>query len=192
MRKFATVCSLLLLAFSFGQRAFAQDAAKTQDAAKATPVPVHYYHLDFVLKELDADGKPVNSRIYSTTLSTDRNDTNTSVRTGSKVPIITGASSQAAGVDKLDYQYQYQDIGVAIDARDAHQAGDLLTFFLSAQVSSIAPPSGSSTPLGPTIRQDKWQSSVLIPVGKATVVFKSDTLESKGSMQLAVTATLLQ
>ncbi|MGD0729615.1 MAG: hypothetical protein ABR956_00020 [Terracidiphilus sp.] len=191
MRKFVTFCSLLFLTLSIGQKAIAQDAAKTQDAAKATTAPAHYYHLDFVLQELDADGKPVNSRTYSTTLTTDKNDSNTSIRTGNKVPIITGASPRANGPDKEDIQYQYQEVGIGIDARDAHLAGNLLAFVLSAQVSSIAPPSGSSTIDDPVIRANKWQSSVLIPLGKPTVVFRSDALESKGSMQLVVTAMLI-
>jgi hypothetical protein len=37
-----------------------------------------------------------------------------------------------------------------------------------------------------------WDAPVLIPIGKPTVVFSSDALESKGGMQLVVTATLLQ
>jgi hypothetical protein len=33
---------------------------------------------------------------------------------------------------------------------------------------------------------------VLIPIGKPSVVFTSDSLDNKGSMQLVVTATPLQ
>jgi hypothetical protein len=36
-----------------------------------------------------------------------------------------------------------------------------------------------------------WQASVLIPIGKRTVVFSSDALENKGGMQLSITATRL-
>jgi hypothetical protein len=43
----------------------------------------------------------------------------------------------------------------------------------------------------PTIRQNRWQAVVLIPIGQPTVVFTSDALDSKGSMQLVVTATRL-
>jgi hypothetical protein len=41
------------------------------------------------------------------------------------------------------------------------------------------------------IRQNSWQASVLIPVGKPTVVFSSDALENKGGMQVSMTATRL-
>jgi hypothetical protein len=42
------------------------------------------------------------------------------------------------------------------------------------------------------MRQNKWEAVVLIPIGKSTVVFSSDDLDNKGSMQMLVTATLLQ
>jgi hypothetical protein len=42
------------------------------------------------------------------------------------------------------------------------------------------------------IRQNTWVGPVVIPVGKPTVVFSSDALESKGGMQVSVTATLLE
>jgi hypothetical protein len=44
----------------------------------------------------------------------------------------------------------------------------------------------------PVIRQSLWQGSVVIPIGKPTVAFSSDTVDSKGGMQLVVTATPLQ
>ncbi len=62
---------------------------------------------------------------------------------------------------------------------------------LVADVSSVATTNDASLHQ-PVIRQNKWQASVLIPIGKATVVFTSDSLDSKGSMQVVVTATPLQ
>jgi len=44
----------------------------------------------------------------------------------------------------------------------------------------------------PIIRQNKWQGICLIPTGKPTVVFSSDSLDSKGSTRILVTATPLQ
>ncbi len=62
---------------------------------------------------------------------------------------------------------------------------------LIAEVSSMAAPNDASIHQ-PVIRQNKWQASVLIPIGKATVVFTSDSLDSKSSMQVVMTATALQ
>jgi len=65
---------------------------------------------------------------------------------------------------------------------------------LKAEVSSLADPTHSAAselPNDPVIRQNMWQASVLIPIGKRTVVFSSDALENKGGMQLSITANRL-
>jgi len=93
----------------------------------------------------------------------------------------------------VNTQFQYQDVGVHIDVRYVHEIGRLLTLNLAADISSL----GGSAPIGtnlhqPIMRQNKWEAVVLIPIGKSTVVFSSDDLDNKGSMQMLVTATLLQ
>jgi hypothetical protein len=57
-----------------------------------------------------------------------------------------------------------------------------------AEVTSTASGEAPST-LPPLIRQNKWNSTVIIPVGKATTLFSSDDLHSKRKLQLEVTAT---
>ena len=42
------------------------------------------------------------------------------------------------------------------------------------------------------VRQNKWDSTVLIPIGKATVVYSADDLDSKGKMQVEVTAVRVE
>ena len=200
MRKTTILCCLLLFISIFGHRALAQDAAKTPgaaktpEAAKPPAAPAHYYHLDFVIQEVGADGKPVNSRSYSTTVSTDTRDraNSASIRTGSRIPIVTGAWSGASGSEKLQTQYQYLDVGVNIDVPNTEEVGRQLGLSLKAEVTSLP---GSQSPTGPgdpVIHQNMWRATVLIPIGKPTVVFTSDALESKGGMQLVVTATPLQ
>ena len=95
----------------------------------------------------------------------------------------------------MDYQYQYLDVGVNIDTREVREVGHQLGMLLKAEVSSLAETSTlSSSALisDPVIRQNSWQAPVRIPVGKPTVVFKSDSLDSKGSLQVTVTATPLE
>jgi len=177
MRKITLVCCLVFLTLAFGPKSFAQDDAKTQDAAKTPPPPDHYYHLDIVVQEVSAEGKPVNS-----------------IRANSKIPVPIGSfSTDAKDNATVNTQYQYEDVGVRIDIRNVHDTGRSLTLNLAADVSTI----GGTAILGsnvhqPIMRQNKWDSAVLIPIGKPTVVFKSDDLDSKGSMQVVVTATLLQ
>ena len=201
MRKLAIVCCILLLMPALVLRARAQETAKAPETAKPAEPPSHYYHLEFVVQELGSDGKPTNSRTYSTIIATGRRgrEQMSAIRTGSRVPIITGALHGPGGEArdaKLEYQYQYLDIGVNIDAEDVQELGGELAIYLKAEISSLAPEAAPSTASGlindPVVRQNSWQASVLIPVGKPKVVFSSDALNTKGAMQLVVTASPLQ
>lgn len=187
MRKTAqivlTCCALILLPAS-GHKVLAQESPSAPEATKAPEPTVHFYHLEFVVQETGTDGKPSNSRTYSGTVSTSRTDRGFSMRTGSRVPIATGTIADAKTT-----QFQYIDVGVSIDAREAREESDKLSLSLNADISSLA---GTQTISGmnePVVRQNKWQASVLIPIGKPTTVFTSDVLDNKGGMQLIVTAT---
>ncbi len=195
MRKPLLFVCLLVLATASPRAMFAQDTSKAPEPPKASEPPVHYYHLEFLLQEVGDDGKPVNSRAYSTTVCTDRNQQFGAIRTGSRVPILAGGRFAAQGDNKMDYQYQYLDVGVNIDTNQVREVGRQLGMFIKAEVSSLAESStpSSSAPLSdPVIRQNSWQAPVLIPLGKPTVVFKSDSLDSKGSLQVSLTATPLE
>jgi hypothetical protein len=134
-----------------------------------------YYHLDFVVKELDG-GKVVNARHYLTSMMTGaEHGSGCSIRTGSKVPVpVSGGGSQ----------FSYIDVGVNIDCSAAQETDGNLALGVVAEVSSAA---SSSNP--PIIRQNKWNSRVIVPVGKATMIFSSDDLASKGQIQVELTAT---
>jgi hypothetical protein len=189
MRKMIVVSSFLFFAFVFALQSVAQDAPKASEPSQASETPAHYYHLELVVQELSKDGKPTNSRTYTTTVGT-RNRESASIRTNSKIPIVT-SSSAAPGSALMNTQFQYQDVGVNIDVQPAHEIGRQLSFDLKADITSVAENLDARLH-EPIIRQNKWQSVVLIPVGKPTVVFTSDALDSKGSMQLVVTATPIQ
>src|ERR1039457_5022517 len=131
MRKIVTLCfALLTLCFVHG--AFAQEAAKAADTAKAPEAATHYYHLDFVVQEVGTDGKPVNSRSYTSIVSTGTHDS-VSIRADSRIPIVT--SSFQSGDGKENRQYQWQNIGVHIDAGQAHEIGRQLALNLVADIS---------------------------------------------------------
>jgi len=188
MRKTTVIFCLLALALAFSHHATAQDSdttAKPQESAKPPEPPAHLYHLELVLQQVGPDGKPTNSRAFAITISTDRRDasTNTEIRTGARVPFNIGGSTT---------NYQYQDVGINFDARNAREAGGKLTLYLAADVSSVAAPKDPTMAAPPVMEQNKWQGDVLVPIGKATTVFSSDDIQSKGGMQLVVTATLLQ
>lgn len=158
-------------------------------SAKAPYVP-HYYHLVFVVKELDA-GKVINSRDYSMSIATIENPnmnnfSTRSIRTGTRVPVEyeTGKVS-------------YVDIGVNIDCKNVIDLGSSLGMDVSTDISSIQndsafDPSRTQTPItrnNPMIQQNKWNSQVSVVLGKPTVLFSSDEVTSKRTLQLELTAT---
>ncbi|HUO30984.1 MAG TPA: hypothetical protein VMU80_17295 [Bryobacteraceae bacterium] len=144
---------------------------------KSTPNQAKYFRLDFAVQELDG-GKVTNSRHYVMSIET-LTDTS-SIRTGSKVPVSTGAGQ--------DSQFTYIDVGVNIDCRKAAIVDGELALNVSADVSTAAP----SPSMHPVIRQNRWTSNVIVPLGKPTVIFSSDDLTTKGQMQLELTATPIQ
>jgi hypothetical protein len=137
------------------------------------PAPKKFYRLDFVVREMDGD-QVINSRNYSTTASTQNQLC--SIRAGSKVPVNTGNSVQ-----------EYL-VGVYIDCRSLEDRGDQLDLFVSASVSSFADP--SEKPGSPrVVRDNRWESQVVLPLRKPTILFSSDDPSSKRKMQLVLTAT---
>src|SRR5712692_4544325 len=142
------------------------------------PEPPKFYKLDFVLKEVEA-AKVLNARSYSITVSTDTSSPHSSIRTGSRVPTPTGSAGQ----------FTFIDVGVNIDCGPIKAEQNELSLAVTAEVSSIL--QESTTPPGahPVIRQNKWTSSVVVPIKKPTVIFSSDDTTTKRQMQLELTAT---
>lgn len=188
MRKLAACFALIVLVPVFAVSTPAQQGPKPADSAHraeaAQPAdfysPGDFYRLEFVLEELDPGGKPVNSRSFTTTADA-VGRRHSSITVGSKIPVTTGAD-----------EFQYIDIGTKITASDIHEDGNDLAFNLIADVSSMDAPKEVAGFSKPVLRQNVWTGDVLVPVGKPTVVFKSDSLDSKGSMQLEVTAIKMQ
>jgi hypothetical protein len=159
--------ALLTLASAVGL-AQSDDKASTTEQAK-------YFRLDFAVHELDG-GRIVNSRHYLTTIAT-RGDTSV-IRSGSKVPIAIGVANGQ------ENQFTYLDVGVNIDCRSVKEVDGNLALYVSAEISNAASPTQH-----PVIRQTKWGSTVIVPLGKPTIIFSSDDLTTKGQMQLELTAT---
>jgi hypothetical protein len=170
--KLAVACGAILLTTGI--------CAAQGEGAKSAAEQPKYFHLDFVVKELES-GKVINARHYSTTVATgDSAPYNCTMRTGSKVPVPTGTSGGNPT------QFQYIDVGVNIDCRAAKEIDGSLAISVTAEISNAA---ASSNP--PLIRQTKWSSNVIVPIGKPTVIFSSDDVTTKGQMQLELTATAI-
>lgn len=166
--KYAIVCFALALAAMpcFGQ----SEEKKASD-------DIHYFRLDFVIKEIEA-GKVVTARNYTTTVS-NRVSENSSIRTGDKVPITTSPSGQ----------YTFFDVGVNIDSRVLRVLDERLVLFVSADITSVVTTSGAGASLPPVVRQNRWSANAVVPLKKATTIFSADGASEKRQMQLEVTAT---
>lgn len=185
--KFAS--ALLVMAFAFGATGWSQEAhtagkAKSTSAPSWTQSPECYFRLRFRVLDLSPEGKMVNSRSYEEVIVSGIESGHTSsIRTGDRVPVAIGGSSQ----------FQYIDIGTDIDANKAAIVDQALRLHVTANISSMSStvsPGDSGHPMHePIIRQTKWDSNVTVPIGKATLIFSSDNSSDKGKTELELTAT---
>jgi hypothetical protein len=160
-----------LLLIIAGAAAAQTDGAKAEP--KSTRVDTKYFPMEFTMKEVE-NGRVVNSRVYAMTAS---GAGSSRIRTGSKLPVPTSSGGS-----------NYVDVGVNVDCGPVSEVDGYASFALGAEVSSV----GSDVAVSgapPVIRQNRWDSRVIVPLRKPTVVFSSDDLGSKRQMQLEVTAT---
>jgi hypothetical protein len=176
MRKLAILCCLSLVSV-FSLPAFAQDAKPLPTEIKRAVPDTHPYRIEFAVRELSEDGKVVNSRSYRTTVG-DQSDS-TSIRTGSRVPVRTNDKGEVS----------YLDIGINLDCNEVRETPEGLHISINAQLSTVATPNVPGESPTPVIRQNRWSTSTVLAIGKPTVVFSSENLESKGRMEIEVTAT---
>ncbi|MCU1262694.1 MAG: hypothetical protein JWO80_5579 [Bryobacterales bacterium] len=166
----------------------AAGACFAQNPAPPAPSPEarKFFRLEFSVKELEAN-KVINSRKYFMTILTGANRSGggaSSIRSGNKVPVRSGSSTSPL----TSTQFTYVDIGVNIDCGDANIVDGGLSLVVTSDITnSIASPEPNM--FAPIIRTNKWSSSVIVPLRKATVVFSSDDPATNHQMQLELTAT---
>jgi len=165
-------------------------AMPAQNSQESTPPPPQqFYRLHFAVEELDAAGKVTNTRTYEETVATG-NGPEQQIKTGSRVPIATGSyASSGTPANLANTQFQYVDLGVDLAIFHPEEHGNSLSFRLRADITSIARQTEIAGIGEPVIRENNWDSTLTVPVDKPTVVYSSDDLDSKGKMQVEVTAT---
>jgi hypothetical protein len=154
--------------------------ASALDRQTTPPAPLvqEFYRLDFALKELEA-GKVVSVRNYQMMTRSDDPATS-SIRSGGRVPV---------GGEK---GFTYIDVGVNLDVKRLSRVREEAMFDIIAEVSGAVDGEKASLASPPTVRQTRWNSFVLIPLRKPSVVFSSDDPASKRQLQLEVTVTPLR
>ena len=144
----------------------------------------NFYKLDFVVKEVEGT-RTVNSRAYSLMVESGSHKYS-QVRAGSKVEInrhVVKSNTEGEHVSG-----EFLDLGVSIDVSDVTETPNGLGFSAGVDVSSL--PSGVSPKESPTmIRHNRCSSYVVVPLKKPTVIFSSDSVDSKSTMQVEVSAS---
>ena len=144
-------------------------AALAQDEPPKPAVTREFYRLDFVLKETE-NGKVISSRNFQM-MKPSNDHSISSIRSGDRLAVPVDGKSN----------YTYLDVGINLDVRNLLRVNDGLELEVIAEVSSAE--------AAPTVRQVRSDTTVLIPIRKAAVVFLADGPTTKRQMQLEVTAT---
>jgi hypothetical protein len=175
---------MLGLAGLLGLQCLAQKNGSTPDKEPSTQTadkaPKKFYQLNFKVQELENE-RVINSRSYSMILGVGAVG---AIRSGQKVPYSSRSGANS--------EWQQMSVGVDIDCRKLEELGDQVSLSILADLSSVIENHGeaglpSSVP--PIIRNNRWGSTVLLPVKKPTVLFSSDDPASKRKMQLLLTVT---
>jgi hypothetical protein len=143
------------------------------------PGPEHFYHLDLRVLELSESGKIINSRSFAQIISTGPRARRSMLRSDDQVPVPSNTGPMKT--------YHYEHAGIDVDTFDADDSTGELALTVNASVNSIPNPSGDGgNP--PLMRHMEWNSRVLVPLGKPTVVTSSDDLSDRGRTELEITA----
>jgi len=173
---------LLTAGLGYGQQAGKNTTEATQAQPQASSggqteavQEERNFELIFTARELDENGKVLNSRRFDTTVTTGSpKGGGGQIRSGVKVPIPTGANSS---------QYTYVDVGANFDVNRARVAkGNRLAMQVSAEISGADTTAKDSTAM--PIRSNRWMGDVEVPIGGKKVIFSSDDLSSKKTLQI--------
>jgi len=161
-----------------GQQAAGKEAGSPpRAAASAQEQDDRSFLVTFVARELDENGKVVNSRRYDTMIGAVPDTRPGSIRTGAKVPITVIAKGGGNEVS-------YLDVGVSFDVnRPRVVDGNRMAMQVNAEISSLDPATINADNR-PTIRQNRWVGDVQVLIGEHKVIFSSDDLASKRTMQI--------
>ena len=174
---------LLIASASYGQ----QEAKSSPNTAPAQAQAAiegsqdeRNFELIFTAREMDENGKVVNSRHFDTTVTTGspKGGGTGNIRSGVKVPVVTSSNPGASM-----QQFTYVDVGANFDVNHARVVkGNRLAMQVSAEISGADTAAGDSSKM--PIRQNRWMGDVEIPIGGRKVIFSSDDLSSKKTLQI--------
>lgn len=157
----------------------AQDKPKGDSASTAKD---SVYRLEFSVVEM-AEGKRVNSRTYIMSIA---NGSNGNIRVGNRVPYAT--ASLGSGTTLAHTQFQYEDVGIAIDCSLHEREDFVLLRNVGIDISSVAQEHTPEIP-NPVLRSVRARVDVAVTPGKPTMVTTLDDVSSTHRYEVEVTAT---
>jgi len=162
-----------------------EDQATAQRIIKDLDRPHRAYRLTFTLADSDA-GKRIGVQHFSIIVAAGQR---TTLKQGSKVPVITGSFQPGAGVQN---QFQYLDVGMNFDVSLSDSPGGLL---LKAKVedSAVGSPSeygNTSGPLAqePIVHQTALEGTSIVTLGKPLTLGSVDVSGSTRHIDIEVVA----
>ncbi len=155
---------LVTIALCLGSAAFAQS-----DDHAAQAKPQRFFRMQVRVDQFDGN-KLFKSQEVSATLPFGTQGTH--IRAGEKIP-----SGE-----------HYIDAGLNVDFRDLEEVPSGLALSLRLEISAAINADAAKLPL---IREYRWDSNVLVPVGKPALIFADTDSSSQYKMEVKVTATPL-
>ncbi len=147
--------------------------------------PRKKYKLSFTISEMEA-GKRVGVQHVSIFVEDGQR---TTLKSGSKVPIVTGSYSQTNSVQQ---QMTYLDIGTNFDVTTTSAAGDGVTLKTKVEQSSVAEEKSGIGPQDPVVRQTVLENVSLLKEGTPQVLGSVDMTGSTRRMEIEVVAELVK
>ena len=188
MMKLKAVLALIAF-FLLVPLGWSQQNKPTQPAAEA---PSGTYKLTFVVTEL-SKGKVEGRRTYSA-LFAPLSDQKGSIRSGNRVPVVTGSYSSDQDKKMVNTQYQYVDVGANFDfwnskALSGSTHSGQLALRVSANLSSYVKFEVRSGTEQPLIRQNTWSSDFVVGLNKPKLLFSSEDPAADQTTQVELTVT---
>jgi len=147
--------------------------------------PAKTYRLTFSLNQ-SASANPADSQRIAMTVDV---GSKSEVKQGSKVPVVTGSFNDETS--KANTQVQYEDVGLTIEAW-LDSSGDGLHLHAKIAQSSVSDEKSNAGIQDPVFRQDVFEGSSNLVVGKPVVLGTIAGPNGVGKIEIQVVAELVK
>ena len=164
---------------------YPEELDRIQALIKTLDIPHQTYRLTYTITESDG-GKRIGTQHFSMNVVDGQR---TTLKQGSKVPVITGSYSPGGADSKtgpgVQTQYTYLDVGENFDATvNATARGAMLK--IKVEQSSIADQKAAVNEAEPIVRQTVIDGNLFLPTGKPVILGSIDIVGSTRHIDIDV------